>query len=256
MLCFSGIKSEKNLAASCPLSFEISPCECTEANENSFLLICVDDNADRIRKALSVVASKNMAFEFISISSSGITYLNRNFLENIQVNKVLFALYNLKLIHDLAFSGQENSLKHVQIHTTQLSHIPTEPFRATKALESYELILSRNIEVIGEDNFKGMNCSSTITSLNFAENSISSIEKGAFAYLENLQRLTLSGNRLRYLNADSFSGRTNQLSFLNLRYVAIMYIFLNNLYTYNNLNRFLEGLTGNENVGISKIGDS
>ncbi|KAG1669701.1 SLIT and NTRK-like protein 5 [Nymphon striatum] len=216
VLSLGGIESEGISENVCPDIFEIQPCECAYDLDGRLLLTCIDSNADLTRKALRDVASRNLSFEVINISGGGITYLNKNFLENIQVNKILLDLYNLKLIHDLAFSGQ-NALKRIQFLSTQLSFIPTEALRETKALDTYELTFSKTIEVIGEDNFKGMNCSSTIANLNFADNSISSIEKGAFAYLENLQNLILSGNLLNSLNANSFPSQPNQLSFINLR---------------------------------------
>lgn len=132
------------------------------------------------------------------------------------VSKAIFQLPYLKSIHLDALSGQENSLESVDLFKTSMSSIPTRIIRFLKKIKSFGIYDSEEVEVVAEDAFEMFSGVKTLTEISFPGNSISSLRKGAFSHLVNLNKLHLQDNKLRNVNIDSLPSKFNGPARINL----------------------------------------
>lgn len=195
----------------------MSACVCRQNFDDELLLICDSSAMNAIKSDIGFVSARRMEFRFISIANDAEVYLGENFLDNLKVKKIRLYVYNLKTIHNQVFRNQKDSLEAVEFYVTKSSGIPTDIFDPMTKLTSYDFVMSPNVEVVPEEIFEGLACSSTLTSINFADNNIKSVKRRAFIHLINLQSLILYGNKLKVLPADGFPQAAGKLSLLNLK---------------------------------------
>lgn len=126
--------------------------------------------------------------DLLYVNNSTIVELKKNVLLNLRIHNMQLSGCKIKTVHSEALSGQEESLKTLNLQDNELSEVPVESLRKL----------------------------STLSLLDLSRNHITKVKSGAFETLEKLATLKLSDNNIT-LEDGALRGLESCLKNLNLK---------------------------------------
>ncbi|XP_058451017.1 leucine-rich repeat and fibronectin type-III domain-containing protein 3 isoform X2 [Malaya genurostris] len=180
--------------AQCPWQREVpdlqTSCLCAYNLGQELSVQCDQVDFPTLVEALDKYA-RSTALDLLYINNSTIEKLDANVFENLKLFNVQLSSCDIRRIDDMAFKGQENILKNLNLQDNLLDEVP---IRALKILNILNLLdLSKNrIHTIPNDAFNGL---AKLSTLKLSDNNVT-LAPFAFRGLENsLKNLNLKGTK-------------------------------------------------------------
>lgn len=126
--------------------------------------------------------------DLLYVNNSTVGELDDNILLNLKVHNIQLSGCKIKKVHGDAFSGQEDSMKTLNLQDNELSEVPVEGLKNLR----------------------------TLSLLDLSRNRITKVQNGSFDTLEKLATLKLSDNNIT-LEIGALSGLEGCLKNLNLK---------------------------------------
>ncbi|XP_058815116.1 leucine-rich repeat and fibronectin type-III domain-containing protein 3 isoform X2 [Topomyia yanbarensis] len=180
--------------AQCPWQREVpdlqTSCLCAYNLGQELSVQCDQVDFPTLVEALDKYA-RSTPLDLLYVNNSTIEKLEANVFENLKLFNVQLSSCDIRRIDDMAFKGQENILKNLNLQDNLLDEVP---IRALKILNILNLLdLSKNrIHTIPNDAFNGL---AKLSTLKLSDNNVT-LAPYAFRGLENsLKNLNLKGTK-------------------------------------------------------------
>ncbi|XP_053694028.1 vasorin [Sabethes cyaneus] len=184
----------RTAVAQCPWQREVpdlqTSCLCAYNLGQELSVQCDQVDFPILVEALDKYA-RSTALDLLYVNNSTIERLEANIFENLKLFNVQLSSCEIRRIDDMAFKGQENILKNLNLQDNLLEEVP---IRALKILNILNLLdLSKNrIHAIPNDAFNGL---AKLSTLKLSDNNVT-LASFAFRGLESsLKNLNLKGTK-------------------------------------------------------------
>lgn len=182
------------VSAQCPWQREmpelLSACICSYNLGHELSVQCDMVEWPKLISALHQYAVAT-PLDLLYVNNSTVGELKDNILLNLKVHNMQLSGCKIKRVHSEAFSGQEESMKTLNLQDNELSEVPSDSLKKLRTLSLLDISRNR-ITKISRSSFESLD---KLVTLKLSDNNIT-LEDGALKGLEgSLKNLNLKGTR-------------------------------------------------------------